>query len=222
MADASLAAYRELVTHADFTKFFRLATPISQIENLPIGSRPAKRKKGDAIEDLRAIPWVFSWTQSRCLLPAWYGLGAGLSSLIEADGAETLQEMYAEWPFFRATINNAELALAKANRPVFDRYAQMADELPGAAEIIQLLDEEFERSRKALLAVTGRDELLDGTPWLKESILVRNRYVDPLNLIQLEVTRRLRESGDDGPPEELRHLSQLSIKSVAAGMRTTG
>lgn len=222
MADASLAAYRELVTHADFTKFFRLATPISQIENLPIGSRPAKRKKGDAIEDLRAIPWVFSWTQSRCLLPAWYGLGSGLSALIDSQGAEALQEMYAEWPFFRATINNAELALAKANRPVFDRYAQMASELPGAGEIIKLLDEEYERSCQALLTVTGRDELLDGISWLKDSIQVRNRYVDPLNLIQLEVTRRLRDSGDEGPAEELRHLSQLSIKSVAAGMRTTG
>lgn len=223
MADASLKAYRELVTHPKFTSFFRLATPIGEIENLPIGSRPAKRKKGDAIEDLRAIPWVFSWTQSRCLLPAWYGLGAGLDALLDAGEKETLQKMYTEWPFFRATLNNAELALAKSNRPVFDRYAQMANEDPAMAEIAGMLDAEFERSRKALLAVTGRDELLDGIPWLKDSIKIRNRYVDPLNLIQLEVMRRIREiESPEGAPEELRHLSQLSVKSVAAGMRTTG
>ncbi|CAN0336708.1 unnamed protein product, partial [Ectocarpus sp. 4 AP-2014] len=206
-----------------FTSFFRLATPIGEIENLPIGSRPAKRKKGDAIEDLRAIPWVFSWTQSRCLLPAWYGLGAGLDALLDAGEKETLQKMYSEWPFFRATLNNAELALAKSNRPVFDRYAQMANEDPAMAEIAGMLDAEFERSRKALLSVTGRDELLDGIPWLKDSIKIRNRYVDPLNLIQLEVMRRIREiDSREAAPEELRHLSQLSVKSVAAGMRTTG
>jgi len=224
MADASLGAYRALVTHPKFTTFFRLATPISEIENLPIGSRPAKRKKGDAIEDLRAIPWVFSWTQSRCLLPAWYGLGAGLRALLEDQAdRDALREMYRQWPFFRATIHNAELALAKSNRPVFDRYAQMAGDDPAMREIAGLLDAEYDRARAALLEVVERNELLDGTPWLQESIRVRNRYVDPLNLIQLEVIRRIRESdAGEGPTEELRHLSQLSIKSVAAGMRTTG
>ncbi len=222
MADASLKSYRDLVTHPKFTAFFRLATPINEIENLPIGSRPAKRKKGDAIEDLRAIPWVFSWTQSRSLLPAWYGLGSGLEALLAEKGGEAvLREMYAEWPFFRATINNAELALAKSNRPVFDRYAQLAGDDAGMQEIIEKLNVEHERSSKALLAVTGTDELLDSTPWLQDSIRVRNRYVDPLNLIQLEVIRRIRESAE-GPTEELKHLSQLSVKSVAAGMRTTG
>ncbi|QDV73143.1 phosphoenolpyruvate carboxylase [Botrimarina mediterranea] len=221
MAEASLAAYRELVTHPAFVRFFREATPIGEIENLPIGSRPAKRKKGDAIEDLRAIPWVFAWTQCRCLLPAWYGLGAGLEVLLaEKGGQETLRQMYEQWPFFRATISNAELALAKSNRPVFDRYAKNSAADAGMAEIAELLDAEYERARRTLLAVTGEQELLDTVPWLKESIKVRNRYVDPLNLIQLEVMRRIRETAD--PPEELRHLSQLSIKCVAAGMRTTG
>ncbi|MEN0111533.1 MAG: phosphoenolpyruvate carboxylase, partial [Planctomycetota bacterium] len=236
MADASLAAYRRLVDHRSFTRFFRLATPVSEIERLPIGSRPAKRKKGDRIEDLRAIPWVFSWTQSRCLLPAWYGVGAGLAAALDTPGgADRLREMYAQWPFFRATIDNAELALAKSNRPVFDRYAQLAGQ--GAAddteradlvEIAAWLDAEYDAARIAILAVTGGDELLSGTPWLQESIRVRNRYVDPLNLIQLEVMRRVREAEaggavpDSGVSEELRRLSQLSIKCVAAGMRTTG
>ena len=223
ISEASFKAYRELVDHPTFTRFFRVATPISEIEALPIGSRPAKRKKGDRIEDLRAIPWVFSWTQSRSLLPAWYGLGSGLKSLLEGepDGLKQLQAMYADWPFFRATINNAVLALAKANRPVFDRYAQAAGDEPGMTEITAMLDAEYELSREVLLAVTDCQELLDDVPWLQESIKVRNRYVDPLNLIQLEVIRRVREAGEE-VPEELRHLSQLSIKAVAAGMRTTG
>lgn len=224
MADAAFASYRELVTHPQFTRFFRTATPIGQIEALPIGSRPSKRKKGDAIEDLRAIPWVFSWTQSRCLLPAWYGLGVGLEAVLdEPDGAAALAAMYKEWPFFRATLNNAELALAKSNRPVFARYAEMAGDDPAMREIAGKLDAEYDRARSALLRVTGGEELLDGVAWLQDSIKVRNRYVDPLNLIQLEVIRRVREAGDgDALSEDLRHLSQLSVKSVAAGMRTTG
>ncbi|MEO0529275.1 MAG: phosphoenolpyruvate carboxylase [Planctomycetota bacterium] len=224
VADASLAGYRELVTHPKFTTFFRQVTPIREIEGLAIGSRPAKRKKGDAIEDLRAIPWVFSWTQSRCLLPAWYGLGLGLEKLLaEKGGQEALRSMYTDWPFFRATIHNAELALAKANMTVFDRYAERAEDDSGMKEIAGMLDAEYDRARKALLAVVDRDELLAAIPWLQESIKVRNRYVDPLNLIQLEVMRRSREAdADGGPSEELKHLSELSVKSVAAGMRTTG
>ncbi len=225
MADASFKAYRELVDHPNFTQFFRLVTPIREIEALPIGSRPAKRKKGDRIEDLRAIPWVFSWTQCRCLMPAWYGLGQGLSRLAETqDGTNELREMYGSWLFFRATIDNAVLALAKSNGPVFNRYALMAGDAPELREVAQLLDEEYHRATKVVLAATGRQELLDGTSWLKESIKLRNRYVDPLNLIQLEVIRRVREAEGAGEevPSELRILSQLAIKGLAAGMRTTG
>ena len=223
IASNSFRAYRELFDHPSFTTFFRQATPISAIEGLPIGSRPAKRKKGDRIEDLRAIPWVFSWTQSRCLLPAWYGIGGGLEPLVEQGGKvlEELRDMYREWPFFRAAISNAVLALAKSNRPVFDRYAKQADDTDSMKEVVKLLDDEFGRATKSLLAITEEKELLDSVPWLKESIKVRNRYVDPLNLIQLEVMRRI-DAADEGLSEELQHLSQLSIKGVAAGMRTTG
>ncbi|MEO1495725.1 MAG: phosphoenolpyruvate carboxylase [Planctomycetota bacterium] len=224
ISEQSLSAYRRLVDHPDFTRFFRLATPISQIEALPIGSRPAKRKKGDRIEDLRAIPWVFSWTQSRCLLPAWYGVGAGLQPMVDDPaGLAALRSMYADWSFFRATIDNAVMALAKSNQPVFDRYAAMAGDEAGLVEIAAMLDAEYDLACRVVLAITGSTDLLDGTPWLKESIKVRNRYVDPLNLVQIETMRRLRElpEGAD-PPEELKHLSQLSIKAVAAGMRTTG
>ncbi|MGL4514247.1 MAG: phosphoenolpyruvate carboxylase [Lacipirellulaceae bacterium] len=226
MAAASFAAYRRLVEHPSFTEFFRAATPISAIEGLPIGSRPAKRKTSNRIEDLRAIPWVFSWTQCRALLPAWYGLGSGLRSFLDESpsAAVELQRMYREWPFFRATIDNAVLALAKANRPVFRRYARLAGGEAGMTEVSRLLEEEFDRTTAALLLITGGAELLDDVPWLKQSIRLRNRYVDPLNLVQLEVMRRVNECVAQGvePPEELRRVSQLVIKGLAAGMRTTG
>ncbi len=226
LAADSYGAYRQLVDHPHFTTFFRLATPIGEIEGLPIGSRPAKRKSSDRIEDLRAIPWVFSWTQCRCLLPAWYGLGASLGSYMDTTAkTEELAKLYHEWPFFRATIDNAALALAKSNMPVFHRYLAAAGDAPGVAEIGELLATEFERSCEAVRKILGCAELLDDVPWLKRSIQVRNGYVDPLNLIQVEVhRRRLRAVGDDDSPEfvELKHLTQLTIKGVAAGMRTTG
>jgi phosphoenolpyruvate carboxylase len=226
MADASFAAYRNLVEHPSFTSFFRAATPIGAIEGLPIGSRPAKRKTSNRIEDLRAIPWVFSWTQCRSLLPAWYGLGFGLRAFLDEGpgAADELRRMYREWPFLRATIDNAVLALAKANRPVFRRYARLAGDAPGMVEVARLLDEEFDRATSTVLEVTGGAELLDDVPWLKQSIRVRNRYVDPLNLVQLEVMRRVNDHTSRGEeaPDDLRRLSQLVIKGLAAGMRTTG
>ncbi|MEN1679724.1 MAG: phosphoenolpyruvate carboxylase [Planctomycetota bacterium] len=231
LAGHALAAYRELVTHAGFVPFFRAATPISAIEGLRIGSRPAKRKKSDRIEDLRAIPWVFSWTQSRCLLPAWYGMGSAVERMLKEspDARDLLCDMYENWRFFRATVDNSTLALAKANPPVFRRYAdqaiESADDKPAAEEIAALLREEHDRTRQAILTIVGCDELLDDTPWLKRSIVVRNGYVDPLNFVQLELMKRQRAVGDDLPEaeqEELSRLTQRAIKGVAAGMRTTG
>ncbi|TWT36962.1 Phosphoenolpyruvate carboxylase [Posidoniimonas corsicana] len=224
LAASSLRAYRSLVDHDGFVAFFRSATPIAGIERLPIGSRPSRRKGGDRIEDLRAIPWVFSWTQCRCLLPAWYGLGAAFSELTSAepDSLETLRTLYEDWRFFRATIDNSVLALSKANPPVFKRYAALADH-PSAKAIYTLIEEEYNRTRDAVLAVTGCDALLDDVPWLQESIHLRNRYVDPLNFVQVDVMRRAKQAEEGAThADELDRLTQLVIKGVAAGMRTTG
>ena len=220
----ALRHYRDLLEQPGFVDFFRLVTPISEIEQLPIGSRPSRRKIGGGLSDLRAIPWVFSWTQSRCLLPAWYGIGAAMMSMFQDDEKhQQMRAMYEDWPFFRAVIDNAELALAKSDMQIAEHYAGLADDEPSLRPIADKIGAEFRDACRVVLQLTGRTGLLDGTPWLKESIRVRNRFIDPLNLIQVELLRRGR-STDLSPqdPEELRHLTRLSINGVAAGMRTSG
>ncbi len=219
----SLAAYRRLVEHPSFGKFFREVTPIADIEGLQIASRPSRRVATDRIEDLRAIPWVFAWTQCRCLIPAWYGLGAAIGEFLDEspDSVDQLRSMYKEWPFFRATIDNAVLAVAKSNLPVFRHYAELTGNDPGCCEITSMIEAEWRRTGDALRAATASAELLDDVPWLKRSIIFRNGYVDPLNLIQVELQHRARTSNDE-QPKDLTHLQQLTVKGVAAGMRTTG
>ncbi len=226
-AAASLAAYRRLVDHESFGDFFRSVTPVHEIERLPMGSRPAKRKTSNRIEDLRAIPWVFSWTQCRALIPAWYGLGAGYAELVAAqpDAAALLPAMYREWPYFAAAIDNAALALAKSNMRVFREYVRLGAGAPEFAELGERIDREYAGSRRAILAIVGRQELLDDVPWLQRSIQVRNGYVDPLNFIQAELLGRRASrnaNGDEASLAALEHLAHLTIKGVSAGMRTTG
>ena len=226
ISQASFLKYRELLEQPGFVPFFRQVTPISEIEQLPIGSRPSRRKPDGGLSDLRAIPWVFSWTQSRCLLPAWYGIGAAMGEMVDdTETLKTLREMYQQWPFFRAVVDNAELALAKSDLQIAGEYASLASqEGPNEdahAKIGQMVETDFHESKRVVLAMTRQEALLDGTPWLKESIRVRNRFIDPLNLIQVELLRR-GQSDNVGSPEELRHLTRLSINGIAAGMRTSG
>ncbi|NOY43793.1 MAG: phosphoenolpyruvate carboxylase [Planctomycetes bacterium] len=225
LSDTSYHKYRELVEQPGFVDFFRQATPISEVEQLPIGSRPSRRRGGGNLDDLRAIPWVFSWTQCRCLIPAWYGFGTAAAEILEdAELLQLLRSMYRDWPFFRATVDNAELALAKTDLGIAGQYAEMADDTELLARIEAMIAEEFHRTRDAILAITENDELIDGTPWLKESIRMRNRYIDPLNLVQIELLRRSRSCSDSNEEqaEELRHLIRLTINGLASGMRTSG
>jgi phosphoenolpyruvate carboxylase len=223
LSRCSFTKYRELLEQPGFVEFFRRVTPISEIEQLPIGSRPSRRKPEGGLSDLRAIPWVFSWTQSRCLLPAWYGIGSAMAGAIEDQAVRSdLQAMYQDWPFFRAVIDNAELALVKSDLQIAGEYASLARDQESLHAIGSLIAQEFRQSRRAILALTGRNELLDGTPWLQESIRVRNRFIDPLNLIQVEVLRRGQQASANAGGEELRHLTRLTINGIAAGMRTSG
>ena len=222
LANRSFEVYRELVEQPGFITFFSQATPIDEIENLPIGSRPARRRGERSLQDLRAIPWVFAWTQNRCLLPAWYGLGTAILDVKYADRAawERLREMYRDWPFFTATIDNAAVALAKADPAIGQRYAELLDDENVRQRLWPRLAAECDRSRQAVLDIVGSRELLETTPWLKRSIEARNPLVDPLNLIQVEFLRRRDQIDDtDGG---LREILRLAVQGIASGMRTTG
>lgn len=225
LSETSFKAYRKLVEMPGFVEFFRKATPISEVEQLQIGSRPSRRRGGSSLSDLRAIPWVFSWTQARYLVPAWYGVGSAIEALLDdSEAIGRLRSMYRAWPFFRATVDNAELALAKADLEIAQRYEKLANDYGTPTGIGEQISEEFERSRRGILAITENDELLDGTPWLQESIQLRNSYIDPLNLIQIELLRRsFEQTTDDGREDEtLQHLARFTISGLAAGMRTSG
>jgi len=222
MGARSTAAYRALVYEdADFPAFFKAATPIEEISRLRLGSRPAKRKADGGIEDLRAIPWVFSWTQSRMIVPAWYGLGTALAAAREQEGLELLQEMERDWPFFAGLLSNAEMACAKADLHIARRYAELWEDEAARERLWAAVAEEFERTRTELLRVVGGDRLLDRSPVLQASIDRRNPYVDPLSFLQVELLRRVRAAGEE-PSERLGRLSLLAINGIAGGLRNTG
>jgi phosphoenolpyruvate carboxylase len=220
MADCSEEVYRELVYgDPDFSAFFHAITPVQEISRLQLGSRPAKRRRSARIEDFRAIPWVFSWTQARVVLPAWYGLGTALAAARDRFGLELLAEMENDWPFFSGLISNAEMACAKTDLDIAGRYAELWDQAAPRERIWSLIAAEFELTCAQLVAVTGGERLLDREPHLQASIDRRTPYVDPLSFIQVELLRRAR-AGAGG--EELVRTSFLAINGIAGGLRNTG
>jgi phosphoenolpyruvate carboxylase len=220
MASRSQEVYRDLVYgHPGFDCFFEQATPIEEIARLRLGSRPARRGGSQRIQELRAIPWVFSWTQSRIILPAWYGLGSALAQAREEAGLPALQEMERDWPFFAALLSNAEMGLAKADLTIGERYADLVEDETLRQPIWARIRTEYERTRELVLAITGQARLLDRSPVLQRSIERRNPYVDPLSFIQVTLLRRLRT---DGASEELVRPMLLTINGIAGGLRNTG
>jgi phosphoenolpyruvate carboxylase len=224
MADISTARYRDLVYgDPDFADFFHAATPVREVSRLQLGSRPAKRRKASMrIEDFRAIPWVFSWTQTRAVLPAWYGLGTALESAREAHGVGLLREMERDWPFFEALISNAEMACMKADLEIARRYAELCVDDDMRERIWQLIADEFERTLRELALVREERQLLDRDPILQRAIARRNPFVDPMSFVQLELLRRLRAPGGDPDDPELVRASLLAINGIAGGLRNTG
>jgi phosphoenolpyruvate carboxylase len=224
IAQTARAAYRSLVYEdPEFLDYFRSATPIDAISELRIGSRPARRKATAQIDDLRAIPWVFAWTQSRHGLPGWFGLGSALEAYLATaqDTPGRLRSMYANWPFFRSLIGNAQLSLGKADRAVARLYADLAGDVGG--RVFSLIDAEWARTLKAVALVTGHQELLATSPVLQRSIRLRNPYVDPLSFMQLSLLPRLRELGEDADEARLlQRLTALTINGIAAGLQNTG
>jgi phosphoenolpyruvate carboxylase len=229
LASTSCDRYRGLVRREPrFVEYFRYATPEVELGKLNIGSRPARRKPGGGIETLRAIPWIFAWTQNRLCLPAWLGVGTALSEYEERHGAETLRAMYEHWPFFRATIDLIEMVAAKADLTSAERYdvGLVPEPLrPLGAE----LRAELERTVREVLSIGQRTTILEGYPEGRQSLQLRDPYLDPINVLQVELLRRLRRipSEEAGHDEEAGHTATwqafvVTVNGIAAGMRNTG
>jgi phosphoenolpyruvate carboxylase len=223
MSAAAFAAYRNLVYETPgFVQFFRTATPISEIAEMNIGSRPASRKKSDRIEDLRAIPWVFSWSLARMMLPGWFGFGTAVTALVRERGeagVATLQRMYAEWPFFRALLSNMDMVLAKSDMSIASRYAELVADERLRTAIFSRIREEWEQSGQWLLRITGQRELLESNPTLLRNFRSRTPYIDPLNHLQVELLSRWRSGEND---DRVKRAILITINGVAAGLRNSG
>ena len=227
MSAAGFAVYKAVV-HDDpeFLAFWKQATPIDEISNLKLGSRPTFRRATTSVEDLRAIPWVFSWMQSRFNFPGWFGLGTALESVLArgASGKKLLRAMHAEWPFFQTMIDNAQLTMRKADMGIAALYAGLVEDEEIRRRVFVLLRAEFDRTEAAILVVTGQKQLLAGEPVLRQSVALRNPYIDPLNFIQVEMLRRLR-SGKKISAEEVeatRAVVELTINGISGGLKNTG
>jgi phosphoenolpyruvate carboxylase len=221
----ALKAYQNLVFgDQDFLTYFKQATPLPELGELNIGSRPMSRKNSQRFEDLRAIPWVFAWTQSRQLLPAWYAAGSGLASFAtNKENIELLKTMYKQWPFFHSTIDNLQMALMKADLTTANEYISMVEEASIAQRIFSAIKKEYDLTKELLLTITEQQELLENIPNIKESIRLRNPYVDPLSFLQVSLITQLRQL-KKLQQEDIELLKEvlLTINGIAAGLRNTG
>jgi phosphoenolpyruvate carboxylase len=226
LADSAFQAYRALVYETpDFERYFWESTVISEISQLNIGSRPASRKKTTAIEDLRAIPWVFSWSQCRLMLPGWYGFGSAFNAYQEkraGKGLPLLQRMYREWGFFRTMLANMDMLLAKTDIAIAERYAGLVQDAALREAIFLRIKQELQATITALLAITGQASLLESNPLLKRSLRNRYPYLDPLNHLQVELLQRYRAGPPWSDDKRVRSGIHLTINGVAAGLRNSG
>ncbi|MEG0317780.1 MAG: phosphoenolpyruvate carboxylase [Comamonas sp.] len=226
LSQSSMGAYRKLVYEtAGFADYFFSATPIREIAELNIGSRPASRKATQAIEDLRAIPWGFSWGQCRLTLPGWYGFGSAVEAFLQADGADPkrqlalLQKMYRQWPFFKTLLSNMDMVLAKSDLALASRYSELVTDARLRKRIFSSIEAEWLRTTEALAQITEESDRLASNPALARSIRHRFPYIDPLHHLQVELVRRWRTGQTD---ERLKNGIHISINGIAAGLRNTG
>jgi phosphoenolpyruvate carboxylase len=219
IAAESRLAYRKLVySTPNFYDYFRKATPIDLIERMRIGSRPSSRRSQSGIEDLRAIPWVFSWAQSRCMLPGWYGFGTGIAKAAEQFDAAEFRDMFAEWYFMRTLTADAEMVLAKADLGIAEMYSRLAGDLH--TEFFPIINQEYELTRSLILEYTQQQELLEGDITLQRAIMLRNPYVDPMSLMQVDLLARWRES--EYKDTKLFDALLSSVNGIAQGLQNTG
>jgi phosphoenolpyruvate carboxylase len=223
LSETAYRAYRRLVYETPgFVTFFRQATPITEIADLHIGSRPASRKRSDRIEDLRAIPWVFSWSQARIMLPGWYGFGTAVEDYVKREGQAglaTLQEMHRVWPFFQALLSNMDMVLAKSEMSIASRYADLVADDVLSERIFTDIYNEWKRTVEQMCAITGQRRFLQSNPSLARSFRNRQPYIDPLNHLQLGLLRRFRSGDQD---DKVKRAILLTINGIASGLRNSG
>jgi phosphoenolpyruvate carboxylase len=229
ISESSYAAYRKLVYETPgFTDYFFSATPIREIAELHIGSRPASRKASRAIEDLRAIPWSFSWGQCRVALPGWCGFGSAIDQYLSDPKVRTerlalLRRMHRQWPFFRTLLSNLDMVIAKTDLAIAQRYVELVEDRRLGRRIFSLIRDEWQRTNDALALITGQPQRLASNPALSRSIEHRFPYIDPINHLQVELMRRYRQARDGEPGmERVQRGIHISINGVAAGLRNTG
>ncbi|MEX2274615.1 MAG: phosphoenolpyruvate carboxylase [Actinomycetota bacterium] len=213
IAVASERAWRDLVEREGFAGYFARVTPITELSELAIGSRPARRDAGEGLDRLRAIPWVFAWSQNRCNLPGWYGLGTGLAAI----DIDVLRAMYEQWPFFTSVLENAQLSLAKADLPIAELYLALGED----DEVRRAIKQEYERTVDLVLRVTRQEAVLEPRVVLRRAIELRNPYVDALSFLQVRFLRELRAAQGENEAQS-RRLVQLTINGIAAGLQNTG
>jgi phosphoenolpyruvate carboxylase len=222
MSAVARQTYRRLVYETPgFIEFWQAATPLDEIKRMHIGSRPAARAPSSEVTKIRAIPWVFSWMQSRFNLPGWFGLGSALDSSPDRD---LLRDMYRDWAFFQSMLDNTEMSLIKADMEIASLYVDLVPDKALAKRIFDLILAEYERTRHAVLTISGHANLLDAEPVTQTSVHLRNPYVDPLNYLQVEMLRRIRALTDPEGDEaqSIREVIGLTVNGIAAGLRNTG
>ena len=222
MAGQGRDNYRATVRHdEDFVPYFRVATPEQELGKLPLGSRPSKRKPQGGIESLRAIPWIFAWAQTRLVLPSWLGVMRAIDSVKNAENEKVVNEMFAEWPFYRSRLSMLDMVFHKADPRISEAYDErlVPEELKhfGAA-----LREELKESIASLLELTGENDIMKADPLGKESMEIRAAYLQPLHYLQIELLDRIRKAGDDVHNHDLERAMMVTITGIATGMRNTG